>query len=77
MESERATYRHPRVDVDDRVELLDNLPEWIVGGLVVHEHGLAVWPSGLVVIDDGALESELSDSATELVSCLDGIVHGQ
>jgi hypothetical protein len=65
------------MDVQVDVELGEDVPELIVGGLVVVEVGLAIGAGVLEVAKEGTVGPELLNTATQLLVSLLRVVHGQ
>jgi hypothetical protein len=59
------------------VELGEDVPELVVGGLVVVEVGLAIGTGVLKVATESTVGSELLNTATQLLVSLLSVVHGQ
>ena len=69
--------RSSGVDVQGDIQLGQDLPELVVGGLVVVEIGLAVGTGVLEVAKESTVESELLNTATQLLASLLRVVHRQ
>lgn len=69
--------RSGRVDVRGEIKLGEDLPELVIGELVVVEVGLTVGTGVLEVAKESTMASELLNTATQLLASLLGFVHGQ
>ncbi|KAJ6081551.1 hypothetical protein N7499_006425 [Penicillium canescens] len=69
--------RSSGMDVQVDIELGEDVPELVVGGLVVVEVGLAIGTGGLEVGTEGTVRSELLNTATQLLVSLLRVVHGR
>lgn len=65
------------MEVKGDIQLGKDLPELVVGRLVVVQVCLAVWTGVLEVAEESTVESELLDTATQFLASLLRVVHRQ
>lgn len=69
--------RRRGVDVKRDIQVLENLPEGVVLGLVIVQVRLAIGTRMLEIAEQRTVEAQLLDTAGELLAGLHGIVHRQ